>query len=1172
MSSYFIYNDNLQIWQIVAFYMYETDSNKYYKITEIKEALADIIKRKYPKAESSKYQSLLRDDMEGHLDVSITRDKPYIFSKNGRLWFLNEKGVEWVKNNIGELNSSQKEYEKPSAILNFSEEVKKKFQKEKFKKYKKIKNSIEKYIIENYNDVFLLGQIKINENYLKNYIKYCIETNHFAEHGDIVLVTAITKIVQKYSTASNDVWQCLLKTLKLKKIEEEITIKKIKHCYKITIDFFNKMNFNLFLDKDTKNPQNIKCHCYISNNNCIKYFDFLKSCYQEYKNCLNVNNIKIKISQSNVSKHIINIIKYTDIEKLESLLSRQIECIKQFYSNEEHLVSSDVTKDYIANELYKYLSDAQNYKESLNQVTNATNIKKSPEYEYTNGKIQILLPCDLYCKVSLEIFSEEKLLKKTNNMYVCNDAPLIELNEENEKFIFEDIKIKLVTEDGSIAETLSLKGKKFRFFDRTGKESLLSSINKGLYAYLITDKTLLIKEEKGFIDYIKEKSAYKSYNLYRIDLINRNKYIVIDGIKYYLSKNTPKDIEIEQEYIKYLENNDIDYRTKLPKIIIKDNGSMQENAYIDIVNINNNESLRLYKNDFSNLYRDENNDEFLVFDLSKNLKDEEVFKYNNIYEVKYTNKNQIITKKFLLIGDLDIKFEKELYTDEKEIFFTTNKELEFINANLISKIDNRYKYKYIIQSSEDPNINNPIIYEISSKEKTYSFIIKIPFLLFSTNNYRQEKIIEENEYFVENRLNDIKISFPSGISLSEDPKIKITDLNTEKETSHIITEYNNSKYIINIIKDFQEKPYKKSLELKFKTQFSDYSKKLGVLINYPVFYTNNFYINDKKNIKIEIKYENIPNYPKLYREIKEISEKNNKIFLKEKEIAFDYEEEIEKTELVRDKEYKLKIYKKQLDTRILIFEKSIKYSPTTKEYPDLKIEKYSNDNKNEFNFFITYKPLDAKIFLYIKEENNILLSEDDYRVFNGENSVLLPKGLKFNTNYEFSFWVCRDMEYEQISFTYNGQNVSTINDYIETFDIKTINIKEINRGKDKEFYELKKDSYYLKDILYNNELGLYEGCFIFKHGKDKQEKVILKKIFFTIKALEYGKYKIIIDRIHNNNISLVYFEYIKKYENGNKFKQWRFTTSTDDTVQDNPYKEQIIKNYFISEMNCVKII
>ena len=105
-------------------------------------------------------------------------------------------------------------------------------------KYTKLKEQIKKYVLENYKYIYLLGQIYFGEgnyNLLKKYAKYCIDTGHFADHGDIALIVSITKLVQKYSTSSLDVWQCLLKELNLKEIPNERTQKRIKKCFKETI-------------------------------------------------------------------------------------------------------------------------------------------------------------------------------------------------------------------------------------------------------------------------------------------------------------------------------------------------------------------------------------------------------------------------------------------------------------------------------------------------------------------------------------------------------------------------------------------------------------------------------------------------------------------------------------------------------------------------------------------------------------------------------------------------------------------------------------------------------------------------------------------------------------------------------------------------------------------------
>lgn len=817
----------LPIWQIIAFYMKNTNEKKEYNITELLKGLSDIIKVKYSTMNTSKHESLLKDGINKHSE-EFRIEEPYIFGKNSNGWFLNSNGIEWVKNNTEVLCSMEKDI-RPSQNIPIKKESNNQI-------YKKLKEELEKYILENYKYIYLLGQIYFGEvyyNLLKKYAKYCIETGCFAEHGDIAFVTAITKIVQKCSTSSFDVWGCLLKALNLKEIENKLTQTRIKKCFKETINFYKNQcdskKLNLFIDTDKKNPQNIKYHCFISNDNCIKYFDFLNYCYLKYQNQLNVHNLKTEILKSDVSKNIINVIEFADNEQLEMLLSEQIECIKQFSTNKEYSFENSVKKDYIVAELYGYLKNPELYKKSLRKNINTAKINFKPEYKYINGYIQLVIPEqeEIRNKVSIEVISEDKILKKEERIYICNEPRTIVL-ENDIKCIFNNTNINIVSEDNELLTRLTIEGKNYRFFDKNGKEATNLYSIKGFYAYIIADKNVFITEEKDFVE--KKEEASENCDIYIVSLKNRSKNVVIQGKTFYLSNDTPKDFYIESEGIKYLKSsNNIMYSTNISTIKVKNNGDIQGNAYITIVNKKNNKSITLSKNDFTSSINDENDDEFLIFEIPKIEKCYVFLESDNLYEIKYTNKNNTISKELLLIDDFEINFEKELYTDEKEIHFRTNKKIDFINAELIFENNNKYEYKYIVQSPEDPNENNPIQYEVSINGKTYSLYIQIPFLLFLTNDYRQYKTINKNETFFEYEFNGIKIKFPEEISFQMEPLLEITDLDSESYTT-VNAEYNDIEYSItkeDIIDNDdiqQEKPYKKSLELCFNTKSNEYKK------------------------------------------------------------------------------------------------------------------------------------------------------------------------------------------------------------------------------------------------------------------------------------------------------------------------------------------------------------
>ena len=384
----------LPIWKIIAFYMNETDEKKEYNITELLYGLEKVIKIKYSTLDTAKHKRLLTNALNRH-SKECQMEEPYIFCKSGNDWVLNNSGKEWVKNNIGILNPPEDNFQPlRKSILN-KPDMQKQLKQQK-QKYEKIKEKIEKYIFENYKNVYLLGQIYFKERYfvlLREYAKYRIKNGNFAGRGDLAFIVAITNIVQKYSTASLDVWQCLLKALGLKEIENDSTQKRIKKFFIDTIDFFkNKRVSNrldLFIDTDKNNPQNIKYHCYISNDNCIKYFDFLKDCYSKYKNQLNINNLKSEILKSNISKNIIHVVKYADNEQLEILLTNQIECIKQYYLNTEHNIKDSIKKDALAFELYKYLADSTSYKKALRKAEVAVNTTSlSTVNVYANVNLQ----------------------------------------------------------------------------------------------------------------------------------------------------------------------------------------------------------------------------------------------------------------------------------------------------------------------------------------------------------------------------------------------------------------------------------------------------------------------------------------------------------------------------------------------------------------------------------------------------------------------------------------------------------------------------------------------------------------------------------------------------------------------------------------------------------------
>lgn len=923
--------NKLQLWQVCAAYFYKC-KNVGFNLTNILNELENFIKILYPNAVKSKYKTILREEMECHRRSNNPNSElPFVFQKNGNIWSLSTDGIKWINSN----KSTIEIYDKyKNSLIPFNtrkiitdNDLKNKIQAADKVKYKRLEEKIEKEIIN--NDLYLLGQLQFNAieySSLQEYAKNKISAHNIPERNDLLLVVALVKIAQKKATVWTDIWKTIDTILSVKtkftkqsRTQRTITTQhKVKRIFKNTIDFYNSnRNFNLFLDNNDKNDTlSIANHCFIfeKNENNVAYFNILKRCYDRNPD-FTIGKLRDELIKSNeVSKNMKNVInkEYGDVERL---LNPQVEYIKTRNSKL-------CKQDFFVQKLSEFLEgtyDTTQHNFVLGaRVTKPKDTTRIPYLKLSdNYKIILNIPqqdikneADVVLKTvsGVEIVREEHL-------YLFNDAKEIEINKENYKYIFDDLIILISNPEKTISYDIS--NQTYRFFSKNEKEQKqLSSVPRNPAVVICRDDI----EING--DIIKEvEEPGDGYRIYLVSLKDRNRCIELDNKVHFLKNIRNSDLGFDAPSISNIEclDRDIKFYKMLPKLIIKQRFG-EENVVI--TNLSNQKSIELSIDLSGEIVSAETGESLWIFDLNKIIINKEFYRLNTMYRVSYKN----VSRKFILLDDIDIQFDNNILFGDEDIYFGINKQYNLTNVeNLAIMESGLYKYKY---PKENGNNMKPIEFTISD----VTFQIKIPYVKFSFEGDDLEPLdLAKKKYIQEDKISSkLKLEIPETVELVVEPMLIVkTQSYSPKKLEFINKEsyyYVKKDYLV----ENDSQSYKKSLELRIETEKQFFLKPIGIMYNYPSADIL-FEKKEDNSVVIYIKHDNIEGSPELMMKIE-----NNEGILDEGEIL--EQVSIPARELADNDRLKVSIYTNISGVRRDINSKICNYNRTLPDIDKLKIK------------------------------------------------------------------------------------------------------------------------------------------------------------------------------------------------------------------------------------------
>ncbi len=964
-------NSKLQLWQVCAVYFYKC-KNVGFNLTNILNELENFIKILYPNAVKSKYKTILREEMEYHRRSNNPNSElPFVFQKNGNIWSLSTDGIKWINSN----KSTIEIYDKyKNSLIPFNtrkiitdNDLKNKIQAADKVKYKRLEEKIEKEIIN--NDLYLLGQLQFNAieySSLQEYAKNKISAHNIPERNDLLLVVALVKIAQKKATVWTDIWKTIDTILSVKtkftkqsRTQRTITTQhKVKRIFKNTIDFYNNnRNFNLFLDNSDKNDTlSIANHCFIfeKNENNVAYFNILKRCYEKDHN-FTINKFRDELIRSHeIKKNIKNVItkEYNEVERL---LQHQVEYVKTKNS-------SLCKQDFFVKKLAEFLDenyDLEQHNYILQAKTNDKDLSKKPYLKMQDDyKLVLHVPVqDINNKANVIIKVKSGVeIARGENLYLSNDGQNIEIDKGNYKYIFEDLQVIINNNETSILYEIT--NKSYRFFSKNGKEQYkLSSISRNPAVVLLKDNI----EIDG--DIIKEiEEAYGSgYKICLVSLQDRNRYIEIDNKVHFLKNIKNSDIDLDAPSIPNLTclDKDVKFFKCLPRVIIKQKIVGTE---VFVTNMLTNKFIKLPVDLSEEVVSAETGETLCIFDLNKIIKDKDFCKPNTMYKVNYNNNVSI---KFILINDMDIKFDKDMYFGGEDVCFSINEKYNIINVEKPMALENGlYKYKCIRKNNASLN---PIEFTIADT----TFQIKIPYVKFSYGNIDLGPLnLVQQKYIGEHEIgNELKLEFPEDTELLIEPTliVKMQSYLPQKIKFENREDYYSIKTAL--LKENENHNYKKNLELRIETKNKVLSKPIGILYNYPSVDIN-FDVKEDGRVDIYFRYDVIEGFPELIVKIE-----NNEKILDEGGILD--QTSISARELADNDQLKVSVYTYINGVRMDIVSKLYDYNRKISDTEILKIKSVYLKNSQKCD-------LDYYEISNIKKINDYIFTGDIY--YNLKNS------------------------------------------------------------------------------------------------------------------------------------------------------------------------------------------
>lgn len=918
----------LELWMIVAFYM-ENEKQDIFQLKDIMSNLDFQIKYKNPiynNYTEAKIKNMIADDiLKLHSDKGYT--PPFVFTKIGHTWALRtEKWELWKKDNKDKCEL----YKEFMAFCKNNKELKLTSQDEEIKVnnqtkmtsirdqninkelFNHIKEELKEKILSQCekNNIYLLGQLVFNNreySLLCDYAKYCVHKKIYAIQEDIVLWTAFVKIIQEKAENTLDPWKTIYRELNFQTVsqkQENFIYAKREDVFKKTLSHYNNER-SLDLYYANENNRNlIIAHAFILKKQIHEYC----SIFTENRN-LSLDNLVRFINKSGLSKYSKNIIKDSSEEQLERLLGTQLDFIK----NKD---TSLCKNDYFANKLSLYLINPDKYANRQNYIVKPGQKDNPPYLTYINNGLYIHIPTqNIEKEVNISIvFSDNEKIEKM--AYLYNDPMDIIISNTHIKKIFNDIKIMF---NGYQRYTIS--GKPYRFFENNGREkSNITSIENNP-AILFTQKDVKV-EDANFI----REEINEEYKQYLVSLKDRSKHIEINGALFYLSTIEKSDLELETTKIDHIKStSDIEYSINPPKIIIRGDDDMRT-ANLIVKKCITEEYVEFTFDEAKVINLEGENDVIYIFDMEE-FEISNFFEKDNLYRVEYNYKNKKLTKEFVIIDNINIEFEKELYLSEKEINFGIDSSYETDSAYLVSKSNNTscYCYKFVDNQNY---IDRPVKFEILLQNgKTYSLQVDFPIAsLKLTRDIDNVLTIKEDYLYERNLETEFELNLPSSMELNSTPALIV-------DGKSYYFKNNNGRYTIEkdkIIENNNDKPYKKNLKLYIQTNNSEYNINIGKIYNRP---EGSIKVNEYEDgINIETNYERLNDFPPIKIQISNIED------FDDWELELPNETlEILKNQLIENETYTITTYIDE-PVKIILDKKEYTYVPNNridKEYLDI---------------------------------------------------------------------------------------------------------------------------------------------------------------------------------------------------------------------------------------------
>ena len=845
----------LELWMIVAFYM-ESIENKGLLIKDITSALNIQIKYKEVNFTSRDMSTLLHnksDKFQKNISKwSLREDKWELWKKDNKEKIeLYKKFMDFCEKNKEQISDSRNNGNKTKTPFL---EASKEFREYLKKRRAELKDNIIKQCKE--NNIYLLGQLVFTHEetqFLYDYASYCLRKIKYANNEDIVLCAAFIRIIQETAEETQNPWDTIYKKLNFRPASKEqenyIIYKKRKDIFEKTLSYYNEKK-GLGLYCTNKNNRNLLiAHAFILKKQMHEYFMIFK----ENKN-LTIESLKEYIKKSKLSTYSKSMLDNSSTEQIERLLGKQIDYV-------QNKNSKLCMIDYFVNKL----STPNKYANRQNYLVTPSKKDSAPPYLiYKNDNLYIHIPTqNIEDEVNITvIFSNNEKIEKM--AYLYNDPIDIEIDEAHIKYIFDDIKIMF----NRNCPYNPIPAKPYRFFEKNGREKSNISSIEGIQAILFTQKNINV-ENCSFI----RNRVDEDYKKYTIGLQDRSKNIEIDNKLFYLDTIKNDDLSVKCKKVDYIEA-DFEYSIVPPQIFVCGSEDMRH-ASLYVINSSAGNSEQNIKLSFDSAKKLESEEEkvIYIFDLDNPKYYSTFFKKDNLYKIEYTNKNKKIKKEFLLIDNINIKFDKELYFQEEEIVFDI-KSPYFIEGNNIStksKINDAIRYRYKYNDAKNTYNENPIKLEVYCKNgNTYSLFVNAPIVsLKLVMNF--DNILIKNEDYIYNfdLETDFELKLPIGTELSDAPALVV-------DGKQYYFKNNKGKFTIEkneIVEDYDDKPYKKNVKLYIQTNNSEYNINIGKIYNRPEGSIK--VIEDDNGIVIETNYENLPGYPNINLHIDKIEDYND---------------------------------------------------------------------------------------------------------------------------------------------------------------------------------------------------------------------------------------------------------------------------------------------------------